>query len=230
MAIALITKRSNTTREKARFARLAYGRVIGILKNRYTGPAASEKNTPWEVLLFTVLSARTRDTQTEIVFQALMKRYPTIAALARARLPDVTRILRHIGLYRVKSKNVIALAQRLEQDYAGKVPARLEELVSLPGVGIKTASCVLVYAYAVPAIPVDTHVHRIVNRLGWVDQPTPECTGQALRATVPRTHWMDINRVMVEFGREICVPGRPKCSTCPVRQDCVYPHKTKKPT
>lgn len=197
------------------------------LKRRYTAPAASSKENAWECLIFTVLSARTRDEQTEIVFQELMRRWPTPQALASARLKDVEQVLQRIGLYRNKAKNVVALAQRLTQEYSGKVPHTLEELVGLPGVGLKTASCVLVYAYGQPAIPVDTHVHRIANRLGWVKEKIPERTAHALERNLPKDFWLDVNRVMVQFGREVCIPGKPRCPACPVRQWCAYPHKTK---
>lgn len=197
------------------------------LKRRYTAPAASSKTSPWECVVFTLLSARTRDEQTEVVFQELLRRWPTPRDLAQARVADVERVLNRIGLYKNKARNVVALAKVVEEKYGGKVPQELEALVDLPGVGVKTASCVLVYAFGKPAIPVDTHVHRIANRLGWVKEKTPERTGQALEQSLPRKYWMDVNRVMVQFGREICIPGKPRCPVCPVRTWCAYPKKTK---
>lgn len=200
---------------------------MGVLKRRYTAPAASSKASPWECLVFTLLSARTRDEQTEVVFQDLLRRWPTPRDLAQARLTDVERVLNRIGLYKNKARNVVGLAQIVEQKYGGKVPQELEALVDLPGVGVKTASCVLVYAYGKPAIPVDTHVHRIANRLGWVKEKTPERTGRALEQTLPPEYWLDVNRAMVQFGREVCIPGKPRCPICPVRKWCAYPKKTK---
>lgn len=204
-----------------------YHRVMQALVGQYTAPAASSKETAWEVLVFTLLSARTRDEQTELVFRDLLLNYPGPLELAEARVSDVARILQRIGLYKTKARNVVALAQRIQDEYAGQVPRTLEQLVDLPGVGVKTASCVLVYAFHQPAIPVDTHVHRIVNRLGWVKETTPEKTGTALMVTVPKKWWMDMNRVMVQFGRQMCIPGKPKCFQCPVSQWCAYPKKTK---
>lgn len=204
----------------------AFAPVMARLRARYTVSAASSKSTPWQVLVFTLLSARTRDEQTEKVFQILIRKFPTPQALAQAQLLDVQRILRHIGLYKNKSKQLIALAKTIHTQYLGQVPRRLTELISLPGVGVKTAKCVLVYAFDQPAIPVDTHVHRIANRLGWVKERTPERTGQALEQVVPKTYWRDVNRVMVQFGREICLPRKPDCPNCPVAKWCAYPDKT----
>lgn len=200
--------------------------VIRVLKKRYKEPAASSKDTPWEVLLFTALSARTRDDQTEPAFRRLMARYPTVPALAKAKVADVEGVLMTIGLYRSKAKNVVALARTLVERHGGKVPADLDTLVELPAVGRKTASCVLVYAFGIPAIAVDTHVHRIANRLGWAKAKDPVRTEADLRRVLPKRHWLDVNRVMVSFGRDICVPGVPKCWRCPVAAWCTYPKKT----
>jgi endonuclease-3 len=203
--------------------------TIRELKRRYREPAASSKDTPWEVILFTALSARTRDDQTEPAFRRLLARYPTIPALAKAKVGDVGSILKTIGLYRTKAKNVVALAQTLVERHAGKVPADLDALVELPAVGRKTASCVLVYAFGIPAVAVDTHVHRIANRLGWAKAKDPVGTERDLRRVLPRKHWLDVNRVMVSFGRDVCVPGVPKCWKCPVSAWCAFPKKTPAP-
>ena len=121
------------------------------------------------------------------------------------------------------------MARAVTERHGGRVPRDFDALVALPGVGRKTASCVMVYAFGVPAIAVDTHVHRIANRLGWVRATTPEKTERALRATLPAKHWLDVNRVMVQFGRDVCVPGTPKCWACPVRASCAFPKKTARP-
>ena len=188
--------------------------TMRTLMRRYREKAASEKKTPWQVLLFTALSARSRDIQTEKVFQNLFRAYPTVRALSRASTRNVEAHLKTIGLYRAKAKNVVALARELVQKYRGRVPDDLDALTSLPGVGRKTANCTLVYAFGKPAMCVDTHVHRIVNRLKWVNTKTPEQTELALRKLVPKRYWLDINRVMVQCGREICRSGR--CGICPL--------------
>ncbi len=200
-----------------------YAQIMGVLKRRYTAPAASSKASPWECLVFTLLSARTRDEQTEVVLQELLRQWPTPRELAQAKVADVERVLQRIGLYKKKARNVVELARRIQNEYGGKVPQEFAALIDLPGVGVKTASCVLVYAYGKPAVPVDTHVHRIANRLGWVKEKTPERTAQALRVSLPPEYWMDVNRVMVQFGREVCIPGTPRCPRCPLRAWCAYP-------
>ncbi len=207
-----------------------YSAVILSLKPRYAAPAASDKPTPWETVLFTALTARSRDEQVEPLFQELMRRYPTPAKLAAAKVQDVERILRSIGFFRNKSKNATALAKAVVERHAGKVPKTMEELVELPGVGRKTASCVLVYAFRIPAIAVDTHVHRIVNRLGWVHESTPGKTERALRKVLPKRLWLDINHVMVPFGRDVCKPIIPQCWRCPVAKRCAFPDKTAAPS
>jgi endonuclease III len=206
-----------------------YAVVIRALKPLYPGPAASAKPDPWQTVLFTALTARSRDDQVEPLFQALMRKYPTPARLAAAKQKDVERIIRSIGFYRNKSKNAIALAKAVVARHAGKVPRTMEELVALPGVGRKTASCTLVYAFRIPAIAVDTHVHRIVNRLGWTRTSAPEKTERALLATLPKGLWLDINHVMVPFGRDVCKPIIPQCWRCPVARQCAYPTKTAAP-
>jgi endonuclease-3 len=204
-----------------------FDEVMRALKRRYVARAESAKDTPWESVLFTMLTARSRDEQVEPAFRALMRAYPTPAALSRATVGDVAEIIKTIGLYRGKAKNAVALAKAVTENHGGKVPADLDALVELPGVGRKTASCVLVYAFGIPAIAVDTHVLRIVNRLGWVNGATPEKAERALREVLPKRHWLDVNRVMVQFGRDVCVPGaRPKCYACPVAKWCGFPKKT----
>jgi endonuclease-3 len=128
----------------------------------------------------------------------------------------VVDLIRPAGFYRQKAPVLIEISRRLLQDHGGRVPPRLEELLELPGVGRKTANCVLVFAFGVPAIPVDTHVHRISNRLGWVRTRTPEETEEALMKVLPRRYWMVINELFVLFGREICRPVGPGCSRCPL--------------
>ena len=203
-----------------------YSRIMSLLRGKYREPAASSRTTPWEVLLFTALSARTRDVQTEPAFLRVMAAYPTPETLGRAKDSDVAHLLRTIGLYRSKARNVVALAKAVTERHCGRVPADIDALVALPAVGRKTASCVLVYAFGIPAIAVDTHVFRITNRLGWVRASTPEKTERALRRVLPRRYWIDVNRVMVQFGRDVCIPGVPKCWMCPVARWCAFPRKT----
>lgn len=186
--------------------------IMKILLRRYPAKAESAKGNPWHVLLFTVLSARSRDVQTEKAYRAVLKWYPTVRALAKAKPQDVLPLIKQIGLYRAKAKNIVRLARVIVEQHGGKVPHTIEELVKLPGVGRKTANCTLIYAFGKPAMCVDTHVHRVTNRLGWVRTKTPEHTEFALRKVVPKKYWLDLNRVMVQFGRQTCTSG--KCGRC----------------
>lgn len=173
--------------------------------------------SPFRILVGTILSARSRDAMTDIVAQRLFERFPDAAALARAPRREVEHILQPIGFYRMKAGYVIGTARRVEQ---GGVPRTLRELLELPGVGRKVANCVLVYAFGRAAIPVDTHVHRITNRLGWVGTRSPEETERALVALVPRRLWPVVNEVFVAHGKAICRPVGPKCGECPVERWC----------
>lgn len=177
------------------------------------------------MLVMVVLSARTRDEQVLKLAPEFFRAFPTVQDLAAAKLPDIERRLSSIGLYRAKAKNVQALARRLVADFGGVVPETLDELVTLPGVGRKTASVVLVAAFGIPAIAVDTHVHRVANRLGWVKTKTPEETEYKLLRMVAEKDWPVVNRVFVPFGRSICIPGTPRCYLCPLVDLCKYPKK-----
>ena len=179
-----------------------------------------QKYEPFKVLISTILSARAKDEVTEVVSENLFKKYPTADKLARADKKDVIKIIHRIGFYNAKSKNIINAAKMLLEKFDGKVPDTLEQLVELPGVGRKVANCVLVYSFQKDAIPVDTHVHRISNRLGWVKTKMPEDTEQALEKLVPRKHWQLINDTFVSHGKTICVPISPFCSKCPIYDYC----------
>ena len=203
--------------------------VIATLRKRYPGKGAVELERPEDVLLATVLSARTRDEQVLKVYPKLRKRFPTLKALADAKPAAIADAIKEIGLYRNKAKSMKGIATALLGRHCGKVPDTMEALIALPGVGRKTANCVLCYAFRKPAIAVDTHVHRIANRLGWAKTKKPEDTETALLKLIPRGLWLHVNRVFVQFGRTVCLPGRPRCWMCPVARWCAYPKKTPKP-
>lgn len=199
----------------------AIERVLSTLAGRYPltmlGGWKEEAVSPYRVLIGTILSARSRDEMTDRVADALFRRYATPRALARARPRAVERILKPIGFYRTKARYVIGTARKVLE---GGVPTTLEGLMECPGVGRKVANCVLVYALGQPAIPVDTHVHRISNRLGWVRTRTPEQTERALVRRVPRRRWPILNEVLVAHGKAVCKPLGPRCGECPVRRWC----------
>ena len=186
----------------------------------------AETGGPFSILIGTILSARTKDESTTKVVKQLFSKYKNSKQLANAKVKDVEKIIKSIGFYHVKSKRIIEVAKIIDSKYKGKVPDNLDELVELPGVGRKTANCVLVYAYEKPAIPVDIHVHRISNRLGLVETKTPEDTEQELMKKIPKKFWIDINDTFVMYGQNICKPISPMCSVCKIKRSCKF-YKTK---
>ena len=177
---------------------------------------------PFSILIGTILSARTKDEATTKAVKALFSKYKNSKQLANAKVKDVEKIIKSIGFFRVKSKRIIEVAKIINTKYKGKVPDNLDTLVELPGVGRKTANCVLVYAFEKPAIPVDIHVHRISNRLGLVDTKNPEETEQELMKKIPKKYWLEINDTFVMFGQNICKPISPMCSVCKIKKSCKY--------
>lgn len=182
----------------------------------------AENGSPLSILIGTILSARTRDENTSAVVKKLFSQYKTASALASAKLSDVEKIIKSTGFYHVKAKRIIEVASILDSKYSGKVPQTLDKLVELPGVGRKTANCVLVYAFDKPAIPVDTHVHRISNRIGLVQTKTPEDTEVELMKKIPKKHWIRINDTFVMYGQNICKPISPMCKVCQIKRECNY--------
>jgi endonuclease-3 len=197
--------------------------TLMILRKHYHGITmlgSFTDKSPFQILIATVLSARNRDSQTIKVVEKLFPKYPTAEKLAKAPLPVLEELVKRTGFYKVKAARIKELSKILVEKYGGKVPETMEELTSLPGVGNKTAGCTLVYAFNKAAIPVDTHVHRISNRLGWVKTKTPDKTQAALEAIIPKGHWNIVNEVLVLHGQNICAPISPKCSICPIYTHC----------
>jgi len=177
---------------------------------------------PFSILIGTILSARTKDEATAKAVKILFSKYKNPKELASAKIKDVEKIIKSIGFFHVKSKRIIEVARIIDTKYKGKVPDDLETLVQLPGVGRKTANCVLVYAYEKPAIPVDIHVHRISNRLGLVETKNPEETEQELMKKIQKKYWLDINDTFVMYGQNICKPISPMCDVCKIKKSCKY--------
>ncbi len=179
-----------------------------------------KKYDPFKVLISTILSARAKDEVTEVITGELFKRYPDARSLARASKKDVINIIRRIGFFNAKSKNIINTAKIVLEKDGGKVTQDMEKMLELPGVGRKVANCVLVYAFKQDAIPTDVHVNRISNRLGWVKTEHPEETEQVLMKIVPRKHWQIVNDTLVTHGKTTCTPISPFCSRCPIYEYC----------
>lgn len=175
---------------------------------------------PWKVLISTVLSQRTKDETTAEVSRRLYKKYPDLERLANAEIKDLENILRPIGFYKEKAKRIKEIAKILIEDYNGKVPEEKDTLMKLPGVGTKTANIVLSISFNKDYIAVDTHVHRISNRLGWVKTKRPEETEIELMKIIDKKYWKILNSILVEFGKSICKPKGQRCDICPLRDLC----------
>ncbi len=203
--------------------------IVSTLRRRYTAKGMVDMGNPEDTLLATLLSARTTDVQVLKIYPAFRETFQTLSSLATARVERIARSISSIGLYRSKAKALKGLAERLLAVYNGNVPRTMEELVTLPGVGRKTASCVLWYGFGIPAMAVDTHVFRVAHRLGWSMGKTSEQVERDLMKLVPKRWWGELNRIGVQFGRDICRPGKPQCWRCPVAKWCKYEAKTKAP-
>ena len=177
---------------------------------------------PYKVLIRTILSQRTRDENTDQATNNLFSKYEDIYEVANAPIDDVKELIRPAGFYNVKAARIQEVSQILIDQYGGVVPDTVDELVKLPGVGRKTANCVMVFAFELPAIPVDTHVHRISNRIGLVDTKNPDDTEVELAKITPKELWIKLNDLMVQFGQKICKPISPQCELCPCTYFCDY--------
>lgn len=175
--------------------------------------------TPFQIMISCIISQRTRDEQTVRIVDALFRVADTPEKIARLTLPRLKKILYGCGFYNQKAKNIKETARIVAQT---GMPQDIDGLTKLPGVGRKTANIVLAYAYRVPAIAVDIHVHRISNRIGLVKTKTPDQTEEALRKVVPRRLWIDVNHTLVAHGQTICKPQKPLCSRCPISRWCDY--------
>ena len=177
--------------------------------------------TPFELLVATILSAQSTDARVNMVTPALFKRYPDARALAKATTAALEPQIHSTGFFRAKSQALIGMAHALVKDHAGDVPATMEALVELPGVGRKTANVVLGHALGVPGLPVDRHVLRVANRIGIAESDDPVAVEQQLCTAMPPDRWTRTSDVLILHGRRICRP-KPLCDQCAVRSDCDY--------
>ncbi len=195
--------------------------VVKILREKVPRHPYQSRE-PLHVLIATVISQRTKDEVTYTVAERLFKRFPTARELKNGDVDEIAQLIYPAGFYRQKAMKIKEIARIIDEKYNGKVPDSIEELLKLPGVGRKTANIVLSRCFNKDAIAVDTHVHRISNRLGWVHTRTPEETEKELMNVLPRKYWKEINELLVMFGRTICRPQKPRCEECPVRNFCEY--------
>ncbi len=203
---------------------------VGWLAQRLAVQRASVQSTtlaemekerdPFRLLVACIISLRTKDAVTAAASARLFAVASTPAALASLPEERIAALIYPAGFYRTKARQLRSLAGRLLVEHGGSVPAERSALLALPGVGRKTANLVLGLGFGIPAICVDTHVHRIANRLGLVATTNPEDTEHALEEVLPRTLWIDINDLLVTFGQHVCHPTSPRCSACPVSERC----------
>nr|WP_277628012.1 endonuclease III [Arsenicicoccus dermatophilus] len=176
--------------------------------------------TPLELLVATVLSAQTTDVGVNKVTPEVFRRYPTARAYAEADRAELEELIRPTGFYRAKTDSLIKLGQALVERYDGQVPERLKDLVTLPGVGRKTANVVLGNAFGVPGITVDTHFGRLARRLGWTGEDDPVKVEHEVAALIPRKEWTMLSHVLIYHGRRLCHARKPACGVCPIAALC----------
>ncbi len=203
--------------------------LLSEMRRHSVRDAVVSGSDPFRVLISTVLSQRTRDENTAVATERLFSKYSTPEEILKAPVTEIEELIRPSGFYKVKAARIKIISRQLLGMFGGVVPRDREKLMQLEGVGPKTAGCVQVYAFDDDALPVDTHVHRISNRLGLVDTKTPEETEPALKNVVPRKYWKEINHLMVMYGRNVCLPRNPRCGICGLRKECVYYSKTRIP-
>jgi endonuclease-3 len=203
--------------------------IFSLLKQelrKYGQPIVSRSkpdvpDTPFVTLISCLLSLRTKDEVTEKASLRLLKDYHTPEQLSTMPLKQIESLIYPVGFYKTKAKRIKEISTTLLQDYEGKVPDDFDELMELKGVGRKTANIVMVYGHKKHGfLPIDTHCHRIPNRLGWIRTKTPEETERALKENLPEKYWDDFNDLFVRFGQTVCVPVSPFCSRCPIARYC----------
>ncbi|MEW8997026.1 MAG: endonuclease III [Thermoanaerobacter sp.] len=198
-------------------------KVIEILKNTYPNAKSGLKFTnPFELLIATILSAQCTDKRVNIITDRLFKKYKTPEDFLKLTPEELQEEIRECGLYRNKSKSILETCKILKEKYDSKVPETLEELLTLPGVGRKTANVVLSNAFSKQAIAVDTHVFRVSNRIGLADSKDVFTTEKQLMELIPENLWSLSHHLLIHHGRNLCTARKPKCDECPVNHLCLY--------
>lgn len=202
-------------------------KVLTILQGEYAKwqvpivtLVAERSNDPYQVLISTLLSLRTKDEVTTVASRRLFVKANTPQSMLKLPAEKIRKLIYPVGFYKRKADNILEVSRILIDEYHGKVPDDLDILLSLPGVGRKTANLVLTLGFGKPGICVDTHVHRISNRFGYVTTKSPDDTEMALREKLPPEWWIPINDILVAFGQALCKPISPWCSKCAVNQYC----------
>jgi endonuclease-3 len=194
---------------------------MAALEDKYT-LRSFEGGNPYRVLIRTILSQRTRDENTDQASAFLFAKYSTVHEISQAEVEDIEELIRPAGFYHVKAQRIKEVSEILLDEFAGEVPESIDKLLTLPGVGRKTANCVMVYGFNKPAICVDVHVHRISNRIGLVETKNPEQTENELKKILPKKYWLEVNDLLVQFGQTICRPISPLHDLCPISDCCKF--------
>lgn len=204
-------------------------RILDILKETYPD-AKCELNyeTPFQLLVATILSAQTTDKKVNEVTETLFRDYPDLESFLTLENDELEERIKQIGLYRSKSKNIIMMCNQLKEKFNSEVPRTMEEIMSLAGAGRKTANVVLSNAFNVPSIAVDTHVFRVSNRLGLADSDSVLEVEKQLQKELPKREWSLTHHLLIFHGRRCCIARKPKCDICPVANDCKYYKELKK--
>ena len=197
-------------------------KIISILRENYPNARTALKyESPFQLLVATILSAQCTDKRVNQVTPVLFKKYPTVEDFARARQEELEQDIRSTGFYRNKAKSIIGASRKIVEDFSGKLPDSMEKLITLSGVARKTANVVLSSAFQkAEGIAVDTHVRRLAQRLGLSKEKYPEKIEQELMEIVPREDWLDISHLLIDHGRKVCQARKPLCSSCPLESLC----------
>ncbi len=200
-----------------------YNEIVKILLETYPDARCElEYDSPYELLVSTVLSAQSTDVRVNIITKELFKLYNTPETILELGEKKLSEYIKSIGFYNVKSKNIIALSHIILQNYHGEVPNSMDELIELPGVGRKTANVVLSNCFGIPAIAVDTHVFRVSRRLGFSDKDYPELVEKDLMKKIFKKYWTDAHHAFIFHGRRVCKARKPNCNSCTVSKYCIY--------
>lgn len=201
--------------------------ILNVLEQVYGGSeTALVYSTPYQLLISTMLAAQSTDKRVNIVTQDLFRDYPTAQQISCLSISQLEKYIRTVGLYKSKAGNILKTSKILTEKYNGDIPSTREELMSLPGVGRKTANVVLSIAKNVPAIAVDTHVFRVSNRIGLADATNVEKTEEQLMQVIPQGKWSAAHHWLIWHGRKICKARKPACPECPLLNLCAFIKKT----
>lgn len=197
--------------------------IIGLLKERYPDARCElDHETPFQLLVATVLSAQTTDVQVNKVTAELFRAHPDVTSWLDLGVPEIEEWIRSIGLFKTKARNLYRLVRELIDHHGGEVPDTMADLIRLPGVGRKTANVVLANAFRVPTIAVDTHVFRLANRIGITNEKDVVKTEEALMKALDKDLWIDAHHLLIFHGRRTCTARNPKCQECTITEHCKY--------